>query len=215
MAAPAAPQFLYQIRNGFSSRLWLLRQSQREQMSLFKEKQRGEVRDLLAEEKSAVANYHAARRAAKEERAKKMREDVLRADAARASLAVMLETLEKARAAAAAAGVDLNVEWKYPPKAAQPPPAAAAPLQPLTHWQKFLKRVGGLLSENGVELLPGNRDVRLLAIFCSKIRYAVGEDADDKIILKLARAWDTPEGRVAREDYHSMYALASRLKASP
>ncbi len=162
-------------------------------------KARGELRALNAEYRAAMDAMRAKKRAAKEERAKKVREFVEAADAARASLAVMLETLEKARGAAAAAGVELKVDWKYPP----PPPFKMEPVQPLTEWQKFMKRVGSLLVANGVELHPGNRDVRLLAVFCSNIRYERGmferEDLDNALILALARSWTEQGGRAGVE----------------
>lgn len=197
-APPAGHDFLYQVQNAYYDKRAEL-DHKKLMITQQLKKARGELRALNAEYRATMDAMRAKKRAAKEERAKKVREFVEAADAARASLAVMLETLEKARSAAAGAGVELKVDWKYPPKA----PFKMEPSQPLTEWQKFMKRVGSLLVANGVELHPGNRDVRLLAVFCSNIRYKRGmferEDLDDALILALARSWTEQGGRAGVE----------------
>jgi hypothetical protein len=69
-----------------------------------------------------------------------------------------LQKVEEAVAAAAALGVQVKVEV--------PERQRVHPDRPLSHWQLLMKRVGGILSANSLELIPGNRDIRILAVFC-------------------------------------------------
>ena len=100
------------------------------------------------------------------------------------------------------------------------PPPPRKTDAPLSSWQKFLKRTGAVLSENGVELAPGNRDVRLLAVFCSLLynhfrgwhEYGLGE-LSDELLLKLARSYHEKGGRAALSDYNALVAWIAEASA--
>jgi nicotinamidase/pyrazinamidase len=112
-----------------------------------------------------------------------------------------LEKLQQMKAQAEALGLKVVLKVELPP---------LTPSRPLTDWQLFMKRVGKVLSDAGVEIQPGNRDVKLLAVFCSEVKRAawlqLGHPrgwypeltpiADEKI-LALARTWP---GRYGLDD---------------
>ena len=75
--------------------------------------------------------------------------------------------------------------------------------RPLSWWQELLQRTGRLLTNNGVQLHPGaaggTEDVRLLAVFCSTVRYTVCEKPADWQILNFAASWHAFGGRAGLE----------------
>ncbi len=204
-AAAASPyEFLYQIRRAHTQQRFDLKQKQKEELRELKEKHWEEVSDLSARQVEEVRAFFAkidARRAAAVAEAQvaasaqKIREE-------------LVAKLKEAQAAAEAAGVKISLAIEMP---APPPTVRSSPKQPLTEWQSYMKKTGELLSKNGVELHPGSKDVRVLAVFCSIMRASLWNITDwkswgtrraltDDEILGLARSWHAAGGRAELEN---------------
>jgi nicotinamidase/pyrazinamidase len=155
-------------------------------------KQAKERMTFLARQKAEKQAQRAAELVAwKEFYMNRQKQAVARSTALR-ERAEALENLEKMKAQAEALGLKVELKVELPP---------LPPSRPLNYWQLFMKRTGKVLSEAGVEIQPGNRDVRLLAVFCSVLRRAAylhlsynhlnGEflGLTDEKIVALARTW--------------------------
>lgn len=176
---------------------------------LYKLKQMAKQERLAMQEKHKawkVARYaelSRQRQAAAEKRAAAEAQRV----AEEARQAALQKVIEAAQAAEALGlRITLTVSQPGLPAAA----AAGAPKRPLTWWQQHMKRVGTLLTANGVEL---GSNLRLLAQFCSQLSSASHQGKawwdcwktpgkyeaalPDAAILTLARTWNPEEGYVA------------------
>jgi hypothetical protein len=185
---------LTQIRRELAQARRDLIARQKEQLRQLKEKQDEERYALSLEAREKAAALFVARAQAKEQKRLARQEALARA-------AQEKEATEKLTAAAEALkALGFTVELKME----RPAPAAApeAPKGRLSWWQQMMKDTGKLLSDAGVELLPGSpqgRDVRLLAVFCHFLRKVARDRGCVPLtqdqILGLARQWRLVGGR--------------------
>lgn len=192
---------LTQIRRELAQARRDLIARQKEELRKFRKKQLEEHDALtLAAREKACALFQA-RRQAKEEKIRARQEALARA----AQEKEAAEKLQAAAEAMKALGFTVELKMERAPKPST---------RPLTAWQQLMKRVGSLLETNGVELHPGVKDVRLLAVFCSIINvgyYLHGSDLQDENILALARSWHENGGRAGVDTWENKRAWFARV----
>lgn len=211
---------LKEIRNQLALDRAALIFRQKEEMREFKEKQLEELYALYATRREKVYALYEARRQAKEQ-ARLAREEKIRArqaalDARLAAVAAEKEAAEKLQAAAQTLEA---LGFKVEVKTERIAPVRTGPPRPLSWWQQMLKDTGKILSDAGVELLPGNRDVRLLAVFCHFLRNVARDRGciplTQEQILGLARNWHENGGRAGVDTPQKRQAWFARALAPP
>jgi hypothetical protein len=192
---------LKQIRRELAQARRDLIARQKEQLRQLKEKQEEERYSLHLDARMKAAALFADRLLAKEQKRLAREEKIRAAEARLAAWRAEKEATEKLTAAAEALkalGFTVEVKMERP----APPAAPEGPKRPLSWWQHMIKDTGKLLSDAGVELLPGSpqgRDVRLLAVFCHFLRKLARDRGciplTHEQILGLARQWRLVGGR--------------------
>ena len=203
-AAPApaapAPKFLYNLKWEHARAAASLRRKQREKCASFMEELRmqkaafdqAQVMERVPLLERQIEERNAFRVKVRADRAARAATAVAEKEAEMAALKIREELvgkLKEAQAAAEAAGIKIALEVQMPaPAPAAAPVRRSSPPMPLNQWQKFMKRVGGVLGAAGVELIPGNKDVRCLASFCSLLYPSeYNPKFTDDVILRMAR----------------------------
>ena len=150
----------------------------------------------------------------KEERENRFKERLATREKQQAQIAarmVFIQKLQEATAAAEAAGIKLDLPTL-------PPMPALPPARPLSDWQLMMKRVGQILTAADFEFQPGNKDVRLLAVFCSEllnmsVSYTKVASYPDGNILKAAEFFRESGGRPAMDDWQKASSIRGQLRA--
>jgi hypothetical protein len=181
---------LTQIRREFAQARRDLIVCQKEELREFKEKQREQRAALYIAAREKMYALYEARRQAKEQKRLARQEALAARLAAAQAEKEAAEKLQAAAEALKALGFTVELKMERIPKPST---------RPLSWWQQMMKDTGKILSDAGVELLPGNRDVRLLAVFCHFLRKVARDrgcipHTQDQI-LGLARQWRLVGGR--------------------
>lgn len=198
-AAEPEPKFLYELTWGHDAERRTLMRKLSEERAEFLAQQKEARRafdlaqfmkrvDLAGEHRKARDAFKLKMRA---DRAARRATAVAEKEAAAAALKIreeLVRKLKEAQAAAEAAGIRVALEVEMPAAPAAAAVRRSSPRMPLSQWQKFMKRVGGVLGACGVELIPGNKDVRCLASFCSALYGSEwNHRLDDDVILRMAK----------------------------
>lgn len=188
----AGVQILDEFSPAPSTRTALMKKIRQERWDLSM-KQAKERMAFLARQKAEKQTQRAAEQFAWKEFYKNNQKEAVAREAAVREREEALEKLQQMKAQAEALGLKVELKVELPP---------LPPRRPLSDWQLFMKRTAKILSDTGVEIQPGNRSVKLLAVFCSVARRAAylqipagygwnGETpglTDEKIVA-LARTW--------------------------
>jgi hypothetical protein len=211
---------LKEIRNQLTRDRAALIFRQKKEMREFKEKQLEERHALYDAASEKTYALYEARRQAKEQ-ARLAREEKIRARQAAidARLAAWRAEKEAAEKLHVAAQTLEALGFKVEVKTERIAPVRTAPPRPLSWWQQMLKDTGKILSDAGVELLPGNRDVRLLAVFCHFLRNVARDRGciplTQEQILGLARNWHENGGRAGVDTPQKRQAWFARVLTPP